>query len=122
MPSTAQTRPPHGATSQHSPEEDAEYERIWRGDASGVSEHDVRADLSRHTLILQRLRSKTLRPEAVISSGFTQSGDRAQTAVASVAALLRADNTALETGGRSVPQNRALVRSRVSASQPADTK
>ncbi|MFD6465250.1 hypothetical protein [Streptomyces goshikiensis] len=94
------------------PDEVAEFERIWRGEAGGMSEAAIRNQHARHTKVLGDLRSDAIRPTAVIPTRLHTKAEQAQIAVASVAALIRRDEEALATRGRSVLENRRLVRRR----------
>ncbi|MFD4247555.1 hypothetical protein ACFWP3_39120 [Streptomyces sp. NPDC058525] len=114
MAPNANTSPP----AQLHPDEVAEFEAIWRGEAGGVSEADIRNQHDRHTQILHALRSRALRPGAVIATRLHKFPQQEQIAVDSVAALVRRDEEALATRGRSVLENRRLVRRRTRDAAP----
>ncbi|WP_327309675.1 hypothetical protein OG730_42300 (plasmid) [Streptomyces sp. NBC_01298] len=99
------------------PNEVAEFERIWRGEAGGMSEAAIRKQHARHMKVLRDLRSDAIRPTAVIPTRLHTKAQQAQIAVDSVAALIRQDEEALATRGRSVLENRGLVRRRTRAAR-----
>ncbi|MEV6676393.1 hypothetical protein AB0N09_05915 [Streptomyces erythrochromogenes] len=112
---------PNAATSrtpQPHPDEVAEFEAIWRGEAEGLSEADIRNRHARHTQILNSLRARTLRPGAVIATTLHKFPQQEQLAVDSVAALVRGDEEALATRGRSLLENRRVVRRRARDTAP----
>ncbi|MFE0775594.1 hypothetical protein [Streptomyces sp. NPDC058861] len=99
------------------PDEVAEFERIWRGEAGGMSEASIRNHHARHVKVLGDLRSAAISPAAVLPTEFHTKAQQAQIAVDSVAALIRQDEEALATRGRSVLANRRLVRRRTRAAR-----
>ncbi|MFE8941018.1 hypothetical protein ACFYNX_26480 [Streptomyces sp. NPDC007872] len=99
------------------PDEVAEFERIWRGEAGGMSETAIREQYARHTKVLKDLRSAAIKPTAIIPTMLHTTAQQAQIAIDSVAALLRQDEEALATRGRSVLENRGLVRRRIHAAR-----
>ncbi|MBT2405471.1 MULTISPECIES: hypothetical protein [unclassified Streptomyces] len=83
-----------------------------------MSEAAIRNQHARHKKIFGDLRSKAIRPAAVIPTRLHTKAQQAQIAGDSVAALVRKDEEDLATRGRSVLENRRLVRRRTRARGP----